>query len=205
MWACVVPPPVVQHAIVLGRDSWMCFNTRSYRALPPRPLDNRVLGGLTLSHHATTGVAAYVVDPAASNGAFHLRYDCITGVTLSDEPQLLAANLVRSNGSPSLAGHYFANILPQPDFFSGQKHFVSSGRQVLPLTGVADLEPGDFVGVADAPILRVPLGGLQHTTHAAGPHPGQSSDSQVSAVARSPDTEVAASAVPSPSPTLRER
>ena len=97
------------------------------------------------------------------------------------------------------------HILPQPDVLSGQKHFVSSGRQVLPLTGVADLEPGGFVGVADTPILRVPLGGLQHTTHAAGPHPGQSSDSQVSAVARSPDTEVAAPVVPSPSPTLMER
>ena len=38
VWACVVPPPVMQHAVLLGRDSWMRFSTRSYRALPPRPL-----------------------------------------------------------------------------------------------------------------------------------------------------------------------
>ena len=81
VWACVVPPAVMQHIVLLSRDSWMRFNTRSYRALPPHPLDNRVLGELTLSHHATTGVAAYAVDPAAPNEAFHLRYDGTTGVT----------------------------------------------------------------------------------------------------------------------------
>ena len=76
---------------------------------------------------------------------------------------------------------------------------------MLPVIGVADLEPGDLVGVADAPLLRVPLGALQHTTHAAGAHPGQTSDSQVSAVARSPDTDMAAPTVPSPSPAQMER
>ena len=168
----LVSPSVMQHAVLLGRDSWMRCNTRSYRALPPRPLDNRVLGELTLSHHATTGVVAFAIDPAASNGAFHLRYNGTIGVTLSDEPQLLAVNLVRSNGSPALTGHYFVDILPQPDIISGQKHFVAPERQVLPFIGVADLEPG-----ADAPLLRIPLGALQHPTQAAGPHPGQTSDS----------------------------
>ena len=115
VWACVVPPSAMQHAVFLGRESGMRFNTRSYRALPPRPLGNRILGELTLSHHATIGEADYAVDPAASNGAFHLRYDGTTGVTLSDEPQLLAVNLVRSNGSPALTGHYFCDIFPQPD------------------------------------------------------------------------------------------
>ena len=27
VWACVVPPSVMQHAVLLGRDSWMRFNT----------------------------------------------------------------------------------------------------------------------------------------------------------------------------------
>ena len=183
----------------------MRFNTRSYRALPPRPLDSRVLGELTLSYHATTGVAAYAVNPAASNGAFHLCYDGTTGVTLSDERQLLAVGLVRSNGSPALTGHYFVDILPQPDIRSGKKRFFcTSGRQVLPLIGVADLEPGDLVGVADAPLLRIPLGALQHPTQASGPLPSQTSDSQVSAVVRSTDAEGIAPAVPPPLPTLIE-
>ena len=76
---------------------------------------------------------------------------------------------------------------------------------MLLLIGVADLEPGNLVGVADAPLLRIPLGALQHPIHAAGPHPGQTSGSQISAVARSTDTEGIAPAVPPPSPALTER
>ena len=114
-------------------------------------------------------------------------------------------NLVCSNGSPALTGHYLVDILPQPDIFSAQKHFVASGRQVLPLIGVADLESGDLVGAADAPLLRILLGALQHPIHAVGPHPGQSSDRLVSAVASSTDAQGIAPAVPPPSPTLMER
>ena len=103
----------MQHAVLLGSDSWMRFNTRSYRTLPPRPHDHRVFGELTLSHHATTGVSAYAIDPTATDGGFHLLYDGTVGVTLSDEPQLLEVNLVRSNGSPALTGHYLDDMLPR--------------------------------------------------------------------------------------------
>ena len=105
----------------------MRFNTRSYRALHPRPHDHRVFGDLTLSHHATTGVSAYAIDPIAADGGFRLRYDGTVGVNLSDEPQLLEVNLVRSNGSPALTGHYLVGMLPQPGFLSKQEHFVASG------------------------------------------------------------------------------
>ena len=157
-----------------------------------------------MSPHATAGVAAYAVDPAPSNGAFHLCYDGITGVTLSDKLQLLAVNLVRSNGSPALTGHTVVGIQPQPDIVSGQKHFVASRRQMLFSIGVADLEPGALVGVADAPCLRILLGALQHPIQATGPHPGQTSDSQVSSVASWRYAEGIAPAVPLPSPTLME-
>ena len=132
----------------------MRFNTRSYRTLPPRPYDNRFPGELTLSHHATTGVSAYAIDPTATDGGFHLLYDGTVGVTLSNEPQLLEVNLVRNNGSPALTGPYLVDMLSQPGILSVPEHFVASGRQVLPLTGFADLEAGDLVGVAHAPLLR---------------------------------------------------
>ena len=86
-----------------------------------------------------------------------------------------------------------------------QEYLVAAGRQLLPLTGVADLEPGGLVGVARAPLLSVPLGALQHVTHAAEPHPDQTADCQVSAVTSSPDTGEAASAVTPSSPALLER
>ena len=103
-------------------------------------------------------MSAYVIDPIAEIGGFHLLYEGTVGVTLSDEPQLLEVNLVRSNGSPALTGHYLVDMLPQPSFLSTQEHFVAAGRQLLPLTGVADLDPGDLVGVAHSPLFSVPLG-----------------------------------------------
>ena len=130
-------PSVMQHAVLLGRDSWMRLNSRSYRSLPPRPSGHRIFGELELSHHASTGVRAYVMDPVASGGGFHLRYNGAVGVTLSDEPQLFAVNLVRSNGSQALTGHYLVDMPPQSDVPSVEKHFVASGRQVIPLVGVA--------------------------------------------------------------------
>ena len=100
MWACVVPLSIIQLAVLLGRDSWMRFNTRLYRALPPRPHENRIFGELTLSDHATTGVSTYAIDPTTTDGGFHLLDDGVVGVTLSDKPELLEINFVRSNDYP---------------------------------------------------------------------------------------------------------
>ena len=157
VWARVVAPSVMQHAVLLGCDGWMHFNSRSCRPLPPRPSDQRVCGELELVHHTPTGMSVYTIDPAASGGGFHLRYEGATGVTQSDDPQLLAVNLVRSDGSPALTGHYLVDMMPQPDLPSVEEYFVASGRQVLPLVGVSALEPGDILGVAHAPLLSVPL------------------------------------------------
>ena len=150
-------------------------------------------------------MSAYAIDPIAADGGFHLLYDGTVGVTLSDEPQQLEVNLMRSNGSPALTGHYLVAMLPQPGILSMQEHFVASVRQVLPLTDVADLEPGDLVGFAHAPLLSASLGAVQHATHAAEPHPGQFADCHVSAVTSSPDTGEATWAVTPPSPALLER
>ena len=48
----------------------------------------------------------YAIHPAASGVGFHLRYKGAAGVTLSDDPQLLAVNLVRSDDSPALTGYF---------------------------------------------------------------------------------------------------
>ena len=85
-----------------------------------------------LSHHATTGVSAYAIDPTVTDGGSHFLYDGTVGFTLSDESQLLEVNLVRSNGSPALTGHYLVDMLPQPGIRSMQENFVDTGRQVLP-------------------------------------------------------------------------
>ena len=76
---------------------------------------------------------------------------------------------------------------------------------MLPLTGVADLEPGDLVGVIHAPFLRPPVNALQHGDRAVEPHPYKTAERQVSAVTNSPATSEEPSAVTSPSPALLER
>ena len=43
VWACVVPPSVMQNVVLVGRDSWMRFNNRSYRSLPARWSGHRIL------------------------------------------------------------------------------------------------------------------------------------------------------------------
>ena len=130
-------------SVLLGRDNRIRFNDGSYCPLPPRPSDHRVFGELELSHHAPAGMRSYAINPVASGGGFRRRYGGAVGVTLSDEPQLLPVNLVRSNGSQALTGHYMVGILPQSDFPSAEEHVVVSGRQVIPLVGVSNLEPGN--------------------------------------------------------------
>ena len=40
VWAGEVPTSVMQHAVLLGGDSWVCFNKRYYRSLPPQSSDH---------------------------------------------------------------------------------------------------------------------------------------------------------------------
>ena len=153
VWACVVPPSVMQHAILLGRDGWMRFNQCSERSLPPRLLTSGCFGELAPSHHAPTGVSGVVPGPLALDSGFHLRYDGAAGSTLSDERQPHAVNLVYNNGLPALTGRYLVEMLPQLDLLSVGERFAAStsGRQVLPLVGAVDLESDDFIGVVHAP------------------------------------------------------
>ena len=128
----------------------------------------------------------YAVDPAASGGGLHLRYEGVAGVTMSDDPQLPAVHLVRSEGSPALTGHYLVDRMHQPDLPSVEEHFVASGRHVLPLVGVTVLEPGDILGVAHAPLLSVPRDVLQQDNRAPSPPSVLSEVPSVSAVTASP-------------------
>ena len=188
--------------MLLGRDSWMRFNTRFYRSFPLRPSDQRVFGELTISHRAPTGASALVPDPLASGGGFHLRYDGADRVTLSDEPQLLAVNLVRSNGLPALTGYYLVEMLPQSDLLLDEEHFAASGRQVLPISGATDLEPGDLLRVAHAPLMRAPIAVFQSTNSAPAVSPPTNAP-EVATI--SEPSLAAAAATASPSPALLER
>ena len=160
IWMCIVPNETMRCPLLLGRDSWMRFPFRSYQTLPPHP-DGPTFGELTLSpcDDNLGGTAAYICNREASDNAYHLVYDGL-GVSLTDSPQRIRVNLVRLVGSPALTSPYMVDLLPVNDDSYPLERFVSSGRQLIPLTGYQDLEPGDILGTASSPLLRVSLEAL---------------------------------------------
>ena len=135
----------------------MRFHSRSYQTLPSHP-DGRTFGELTLSPCGDNlgSAAAYIRNHEAPANAYHLVYDGL-GVSLTESPQLIPVDLVRLDGSPALTGHYRVDILPVNADSNPLERFVSSGRQLISLTGYQDLEPGDGLGTASSPLLHVPL------------------------------------------------
>ena len=165
VWMYIVPNETMRCPLLLGRDSWMRFPTRSYQTLPPQP-DGRISGELTLSScdDNFSSAAAYIGNCETLDAAYHLVYNG-PGVTLTDSPQLIPVNLVRLDGSPALTGRYMVDFLPDYADSVPSERFVSSGRQLIPLTGCQDLEPDEVLGTASSPLLRVPLKTLTPSAH----------------------------------------
>ena len=158
VWMYIVPNKTMRCPLLLGRDNWMRFYTRSYQTLAPTH-DGRIFGELTLLRtfcNAHNSAAAYIHSCEIPDAVHHLIYDG-PGMTLTTAPQLVPVNLVRLHGSPALTGHYMVDIATTHDDQNPFEHFVASGRQTIPLTGLRDLEPGDILGTASHPLLRVPL------------------------------------------------
>ena len=183
VWMYIVPNETMGCPLLLGRDSWMRFHSRSYQTLSPQP-DGRIFGELALSvgDDNLGSAAAYIRDRTSSDAVYHLVYDGL-GVSLTDSPQLIPVNLVRRDGSPALTNHYMVDLPPAHNSSDPSERFVSSGRQLIPLTGYQDLEPGDVLGTASSPLLRVPLEAL--TLHNV--------PTDVSALAESPTTPLSPS------------
>ena len=177
-WTYIVPNETMRCPLLLGCDSWMRFHSRSYQTLSSQP-DGHIFGELTLSlcDDNLGSAAVYIHNRESSDAVYHLVYDGL-GVSLTDFPQLVPVNLVRLNGSPALTGHYMVDLIPADDDSNPSERFVSSDRQLIPLTGYQDLEPGDVLGTASSPLLRVPLEVLT-------PH---NVPADVSALAESPTT-----------------
>ena len=167
--AYVVPAEAMQHDVLF--DIWMRFNDHSYRTLPPRPGNDRVLGELTLSLPGLHGATAFVPDSSAYHESFHLLYAGDAGIALSRDHRFVEVHFVRSNGAPALAGCYLVDMLHAADIFSSEEHVVKNGRQFIPLAGVTDLEPGALIGTCCGPLLRVPLQIIPSDTPAPSPLP----------------------------------
>ena len=73
VWACVVPDAAIGHAVLLGRDSWMRVNSRTFTTLPRPGPDGRVMGELTLSPRFTAGACVYATHDDATASSLHLK------------------------------------------------------------------------------------------------------------------------------------
>ena len=150
VWACIVPPGTMQHPIVLGRDSWMRFEQRSYTTLPHQ-LPEPTLGELSRSHYDPDRASAFIPDDRSPYDVYHLPYVDAETISLSAIPTLANVNLVRRSGAPAFTGNYMVNMLPRDDFLADTEIFVSDGYKTIPLSGSNDLEPGDLLGIPSSP------------------------------------------------------
>ena len=105
-------------------------------------------------------------------------------------------DVVRSNSSQTLTRHYLVDMLSQSDWPSGEQHFFASGRQVISLVVVANLEPGDILGVTHASLMCVSLDALQHDSRPSGLLAGPPAVTLISTVTASPLAAAAAAASP---------
>ena len=186
VWMYIVPNETMRCPLLLGRDSWMRFHSRTYQTLSPQS-DGCIFSELTLSlcDDNLSGAAAYIRNHEVSDGAYYLVYDG-QGLSLTDSPQLIPVKLDRIDGSPALTGHYMVNLLPVHDDSNPAEYFISSGQQSIPLTRYEELEPGDVRGTALSPLLCVPLETLTLHDVTAG----------VSALAESPTPPASQTALP---------
>ena len=89
-------------------------------------------------------------------------------------------------------------MLPQSDLPSEEEHFAAAGRQVIPLVGESNVEPGDLLSAAHAPLMYAPLDALQHDGRPSDPFADPPGYTPVSAVTAPRLAAVAATASPSP-------
>ena len=115
-----------------------------------------------LQKDARNSAAAYIPNCGAPDVTYDHAYDG-SGVSLDSAPQRVPVSLIRLDGSVALTGHYIVDIIFTHDGHNPSEHFVGSSRQIIHLSGHRDLEPGNILGTASAPLVHVPLGGIGTT------------------------------------------
>lgn len=87
IWVYVVSTSTMDCPVFLGRDSWMRFNTWSYRTLPLRRKSGRIiLGELTFYHLGRARAHAFMIINSKSN-RFYQVYSGKIAISLMPKPQ----------------------------------------------------------------------------------------------------------------------
>ena len=104
----IVPPMVLQHGLLLGKDYFLKFQNHTYATLP-KEAERPVEGVLTLSQNPEKNVA--LIQPTNTENYYHLRYVGKGTVSLTSHPSMLMVMLVRANNTPAMTGSYFVQML----------------------------------------------------------------------------------------------
>ena len=104
----IVPSMVVQHGLLLGRDSFLTFQNHTYAALPKKA-GRPVEGVLALSQNTEKYVAS--IQPTVTENDYHLRYVGKYTVSLTSHPRMQTVMLVGADNTPAMTGSYFVQIL----------------------------------------------------------------------------------------------
>ena len=104
----IVPPTVLQHGLLLGRDSFFKFQNHTCATLP-KEAGRPVEGVLTLSQNTEKNVA--LIQPTNTENDYHLRYVGKYTVSLTSHPCMLMVMLVGADNTPAMTESYFVQIL----------------------------------------------------------------------------------------------
>ena len=136
VWMCIVPNETMRCPLLLSRDSWMRFHSRSYQTLSPQP-DRRVFGELTLStgDENLDSAAAYIRDRASSDAVYHLVYDGL-GVFPHRLPATCPGEPGSSRRLPRSYGSLHGRLTPRPRQLGPLGTIRLLGPAIISLNGI---------------------------------------------------------------------
>ena len=151
----IVPPMVLQHGLLLGRDSFFKFQNHTYATLP-KEVEMPVESVLTLSQNPERNVA--LIQPTNIEHDYHLRYVGKDTVSLTSHPCMLMVMLVRADNTPAMTGSYFVQMLESWNL-DEDAMVVREGKQSIPLAShkYSEIPSGALIGTSNGPTLPTTL------------------------------------------------
>ena len=151
----IVPPMVLQHGLLLGRNYFLKFQNLTYATLP-KEAERPVEGVLTLSQNPDKNVA--LIQPTNTEHDYHLRCVGKDTVSLISHPCMLMVMLVRADNTSAMTGSYFVQMLESWNL-DEDAMVVREGKQNIPLSSheYSEILSGALLGTSNSPTLPTTL------------------------------------------------
>ena len=147
----IVPPMVLQHDLLLGRDFFSKFQNHTYATLQ-KEAGRPVEGVLTLSQNTEKNVA--LIQPTNTENNYHLRCVGKDTVSLTSHPCILMVMLVGAYNTPAMTGSYYVQMLDSWNL-DEDAMVVREGKQRIPLSSheYSEIPSGALLGTSNGPTL----------------------------------------------------